>query len=112
MNGSDLHGGPWVHRSLLDLALRRLRRMKRVFRLEWELRVARAGSGCRLGRHLATCERAGYDLIGVANRRSDLRLAKELNTGWRADSELNKILPANLHTLIIASIGIQNIRYI
>src|SRR5271163_2228050 len=26
--------------------------------------VARAGSGCRLGQHLATYERAGFDLIG------------------------------------------------
>jgi hypothetical protein len=58
MNRSNLHGGLWVHRSLLDSALRRLRRVERA------PGVARAGSGCRLGQHLATYERVGFDLIG------------------------------------------------
>jgi hypothetical protein len=80
MNGNDLHGGPWIYRSLLNLVLRRLRRMKRVFRLKWELRIARVKSGCRLGRYLATCERVKYNLIDITNRRFDLRLVKELNT--------------------------------
>jgi hypothetical protein len=48
MNRSDLHGGLWVYRSLLDSALRQLRRVERELKVERALRVARAGSGCRL----------------------------------------------------------------
>jgi hypothetical protein len=70
MNRSDLHGGLWVHRGLLDSALWQLRRVERELRVERVPRVARAGSGCRLRRHLATYERAGFDLIGrIANRK-------------------------------------------
>ena len=64
MNRSDLHGGLWVHRSLLDSTLRQLRRVEKELRVEWAPRVARAGSECRLRQHLATYERVGFDLIG------------------------------------------------
>jgi hypothetical protein len=66
MNKSDLHGGLWVHRSLLDSALRELRRVERELKVERAPRVARAGLGCRLRQHLATYERAGFDLIVVS----------------------------------------------
>jgi hypothetical protein len=55
---------------------------------------------------LVTCERAKYNLINIINYKFDLRLVKELNIEWRADSELNKILLINLYILIIVLIRI------
>lgn len=73
MNRSDLRGGLWVHRSLLDSALRHLRRVERELRMKRAARVARGGSGYHLGRHLATYERARFDLISyIANCRPGL----------------------------------------
>jgi hypothetical protein len=60
MNRSDLHGGLWVHRSLLDSALRRLRRVER------EIRVERHLTGmCLMGVYLIGVYLTGMHLMGV-----------------------------------------------
>jgi uncharacterized protein YjbI with pentapeptide repeats len=60
MNRSDLHGGLWVYRSLLDSALRRLRRVER------EIRVERHLTGiCLMGVYLTGVHLMGVYLMGV-----------------------------------------------
>jgi hypothetical protein len=60
MNRNDLHRGLWVYRSLLDSALRQLRRVERELGAEKTARDIRAGSRYRLKQYLATYMRAGF----------------------------------------------------
>jgi uncharacterized protein YjbI with pentapeptide repeats len=60
MNRSDLHGGLLVHRSLMDSALRRLRRVER------EIRVERHLTGmCLMGVYLTGVHLTGVYVMSV-----------------------------------------------
>ena len=48
VNRNDRHRGLWVHKSLLDSALRQLKRVKRELGAEKAARYIRVGSGYRL----------------------------------------------------------------